>query len=83
MEMVKGKGMKAPTELTITIAGKSGSGKSNLAAHLNRLMHEMGFNVEFHDDTKEAVIHELGRPSSINTIKDSTLVKITTQQLPR
>lgn len=83
MELVKGNGVKAPSELTITIAGKSGSGKSNLAAHLTRLMYEMGFNVEFHDDTKEAVINELGKPSSINTIKERTNIKITTQQLLR
>lgn len=83
MELVKGNGMKAPSELTITIAGESGSGKSNLAVHLSQLMFAMGFNVEFYDDTKEVVIYELGKPSSINTIKERTLIRVTTQQLPR
>jgi len=76
--------MKSSNELTITVSGKSGTGKSNLAAHLTRLLSESGFDINFQDeDTKETTIGNLGNEYVLKYMKECTNIKVTTQQLPR
>lgn len=76
--------MKSNNELIITVSGKSGTGKSNLAAHLTRLLSETGFDANFHDETtKEMAIEKLGNKDALKYMKECTNIKVTTQQLPR
>lgn len=76
--------MRINNELTITVSGKSGTGKSNLAAHLTRLLSESGFDINFQDeDTKETAIGNLGNKDALKYMKECTNIKVTTQQLLR
>lgn len=67
--------------LTITIEGKSGSGKTHIAAYLRRILYRDGFDVIVDDpDLTEENIDVTGTKDIIHAMKSSISIEINRNQ---
>jgi CO dehydrogenase nickel-insertion accessory protein CooC1 len=68
--------------INIEISGHSGVGKTTVAAYINRILNDHGFDVTVTDDDKQAVFDSKATDEALARITTQP-IKITCKQLPR